>query len=405
METRVTVLSHLYRSINPRFNLQIFTAILTWLIIFGISLELLWRANESVAIYSEVIIGCLIGYLVCFLVAISNDNHHLQAKLKPMFFGGQLLFSFVLLMIFPQPFLPILTIIWSAVSLSYFRPVVAIVITTVVVIVWFGIYSVVRGEQNVMYSALLYYSFHLFALMMSIQTRRAEQSSEYATALNIELQATRELLSESSKIQERTRIARELHDLLGHHLTALNINLQVASHHVNNGSDIGMLKEPVEQSYLLSKLLLSDVREAVSVIRQNTYVDISKALASIQAAFPKLKIEIEGEIIESDNIDLMHDLLRCIQEAVTNAVKHGAAKNIKIVFEQHDKVYWVSVINDGNVVNHIKAGNGYMGMQERMKAHGGQFELTSTHASTCARFEIPNGSLVLMADPHQMEVG
>ena len=56
------------------------------------------------------------------------------------------------------------------------------------------------------------------------------QAREEQRRLNAELRATRALLAESTRINERTRISRELHDLLGHHLTALSLNLEVASH-------------------------------------------------------------------------------------------------------------------------------------------------------------------------------
>src|SRR3546814_12036878 len=76
---------------------------------------------------------------------------------------------------------------------------------------------------------------------------------------NSELRATRALLAESSRLSERMRISRELHDLLGHHLTALSLNLEVATH-VSSGK----AQEHVRQAHTLAKLLLTDVREAVS---------------------------------------------------------------------------------------------------------------------------------------------
>ena len=77
--------------------------------------------------------------------------------------------------------------------------------------------------------------------------------------LNAELRATQQLVVDSSKIAERMRIARELHDLLGHHLTGLSLNLEVASHLTQ-----GQTQEHIQTAQSVTKLLLEDVREVVN---------------------------------------------------------------------------------------------------------------------------------------------
>ena len=63
--------------------------------------------------------------------------------------------------------------------------------------------------------------------------------------------ATRALLADSARVNERTRISRELHDLLGHHLTALSLNLEVAGH-----LSEGRAKEHVQQAHTLALSLI-----------------------------------------------------------------------------------------------------------------------------------------------------
>ena len=104
--------------------------------------------------------------------------------------------------------------------------------------------------------------FNVFALIMVNTASKERQAEEYANQLNREFLATQKLLSQASKQAQRVRITRNIHDLLGHHLTALTINLQVASRITQ-----GEAKEKVESYHFLAKLLLSDVREAVSEIR------------------------------------------------------------------------------------------------------------------------------------------
>ncbi|RBL64857.1 sensor histidine kinase, partial [Xanthomonas oryzae] len=107
--------------------------------------------------------------------------------------------------------------------------------------------------------SLLYGGFSMFIFVTSLVARQQTDAREEQRRLNAELRATRALLAESARINERTRISRELHDLLGHHLTALSLNLEVAGHITE-----GQAQEHVRQAHTLAKLLLTDVREAVS---------------------------------------------------------------------------------------------------------------------------------------------
>ena len=117
--------------------------------------------------------------------------------------------------------------------------------------------------EGVMQS-LLYAGFAGFVYVTSLVACQQAQAREEQRRLNSELRATRALLAESVRVNDRTRISRELHDLLGHHLTALSLNLEVANHLAE-----GKAQEHVSQAHTLAKLLLSDVREAVSQIRDS----------------------------------------------------------------------------------------------------------------------------------------
>ena len=123
------------------------------------------------------------------------------------------------------------------------------------------------------------------------ESQKRPVNSQMAVELQVcrnDLQNTRLLATESSRIAERVRIARELHDLVGHHLTALTLNLEVASHLVE-----GNAKDKVRQAQSVAKLLLSDVREVVSQLRQDDAIDLTKALHSLVEGVPQLAIHLE----------------------------------------------------------------------------------------------------------------
>jgi signal transduction histidine kinase len=76
----------------------------------------------------------------------------------------------------------------------------------------------------------LFLGISLFAFIGSVAALRQNDSRDALRKVNSELRATQALLAENTRMAERVRIARELHDLVGHHLTALTLNLEVATH-------------------------------------------------------------------------------------------------------------------------------------------------------------------------------
>jgi len=382
------------KRLSRHFIIQDLVSITTWVIVFGIVLIMLQHADDEIQQNRHLIISCFIGYLICYFMATRNFSGALPLNWQKLAFALQITFAFSLMLLIPADFLPILTIVWVCVSLRFMRPNVAFIVTTIMVVLWFSLVGYVWEEKHVIYTGLLYYVFHLFALMTSVQTLKAERASEQAKQLNTELIATRELLAESSKVQERTRIARELHDLLGHHLTALNINLQVAEHLATQHSENEELAQSISQSYFLAKLLLSDVREAVSTIRANHAIDISTALTRLDAAFPNLSIHLDIQPLPWDNIEFAHDVLRCVQEAATNAVKHGDAQNVYVRITTGEQGVKIMIHDDGEVSGNITAGHGMTGMSERIARYGGNIAFDVRGASMAIHVFVPQHAVI-----------
>lgn len=163
--------------------------------------------------------------------------------------------------------------------------------------------------------------FNVFALIMVNTASKERQAEEYANQLNREFLATQKLLSQASKQAQRVRITRNIHDLLGHHLTALTINLQVASRITQ-----GDAKEKVESFHVLAKLLPSDVRKAVSEIRENSGVELKEALMALFENLPRLKIQLHyDDNLNINEVDTADTIIKCVQECLTNTLKHSTA--------------------------------------------------------------------------------
>ncbi len=219
----------------------------------------------------------------------------------------------------------------------------------------------------------LYLGISLFVFMSSLAGLRQKDARDELRKVNSELRATQALLAENTRIAERVRIARELHDLVGHHLTALTLNLEVATHLVE-----GKALEHVQQAHSLAKSLLSDVREVVSDMRRDDKVDLSQALRTLVEGVPEPRIHLDlpSAMVMTDP-RRAHLLLRCAQEIITNSVRHAEANNLWIRLSTSNDGVALSARDDGKGVEHVQAGHGLIGMRERLSQFGGKLELES----------------------------
>ena len=220
--------------------------------------------------------------------------------------------------------------------------------------------------------SLLYAGFSAFVFVTAFVARQQAEAREDQRRLNAELRATRALLAESARINERTRISRELHDLLGHHLTALSLNLEVAGHLVQ-----GAAQEHVNQAHTLARLLLSDVREAVSRLRDDDAIDMAATLLPLADNVPGLRIDMRmPEPFLLDDPERAHVLLRCTQEIITNAVRHAHATVLELDYRIENGLVRLHARDDGRgAQGAVAAGNGLRGIRERLDGYGGRLDI------------------------------
>ena len=236
--------------------------------------------------------------------------------------------------------------------------------------IYYGVFRMPLFEA--LMQSLLYAGFSLFIYVTSLVARQQAQARDEQRRLNAELRATRALLAESARVNERTRISRELHDLLGHHLTALSLNLEVASHMTQ-----GRAQEHVRQANTLARLLLTDVREAVSQLRDSSGgIDLAAALRPLADHVPSLDITLEVESpLAIDDPERAHVMLRCTQEIITNAVRHAGARHLRIRVRRESGAVVLEAVDDGQGADGLVPGNGLRGMRERLAQYGGRLDV------------------------------
>lgn len=224
------------------------------------------------------------------------------------------------------------------------------------------------------FQSSFYVGFAAFVLITAYVARQQTQAREEQRRLNAELRATRVLLAESARVNERTRISRELHDLLGHHLTALSLNLEVAGHITE-----GRAREHVHQAHSLARLLLTDVREAVSQLRDSSAIDLAATLRPLAEKLPELDVHLEvAEPLTLDDPERAHVLLRCAQEIITNTVRHADAANLWIACRREGGEVVLEARDDGRGSAVLVAGNGLRGMRERLQQLGGRMRVDTS---------------------------
>ncbi len=223
-----------------------------------------------------------------------------------------------------------------------------------------------RAQSYVLF--FIYSGVSVFSFIISLVAFKQQNAKEELRMLNTELKATQVLLADSSRINERLRISRELHDLIGHHLTALTLNLEAATHMTE-----GKPQTYVKKAHSIARLLLSDVREVVGKFRQSGTLDLGLAIKELLAGLPRIKViqEIPDEFLVEDP-KLAQTILRCTQELITNTMKHAQASQLKVQLERHENSVVLTVQDNGIGLGQSKMGNGMTGMAERVKLLNGK---------------------------------
>lgn len=240
-------------------------------------------------------------------------------------------------------------------------------------------------EDSVLRWTMVAAPFHAFAMLMSQRVIQEQEARDQVSALNRELLATQALLEESAKQTERIRIARDLHDGLGHKLTALILKLQYLTHTTQDET-----RERVGETHELARALLSDVRETVHQMRGDSSIRLKEALEALVSQVPRLRIELDIDPNTSvADVEVAEALFRCIQEAITNTLKHGNASRMTISSRKGPNDIQLAITDNGGCQGlFFEEGDGLRGMRERIEALRGQMHI-GTQSGFALNISIP----------------
>jgi two-component system sensor histidine kinase DesK len=175
-------------------------------------------------------------------------------------------------------------------------------------------------------------------------------------------------------LAERERIARDLHDLLGHTLTAIVLRAQLVA------ADPARAREEAAEIERTARAALGEIRDAVTGWRS---ASLETELEAARTALSSLGVEVvvrrdPGLVIVGST---EHELALALREAVTNVARHARARTCHIGVEARDGELRLVIADDG-IGGHAPEGNGLTGMRERIAALGGLVARTAAAGTT-----------------------
>ena len=241
--------------------------------------------------------------------------------------------------------------------------------------------------------ATLLHAGWLIAVIVGVtRNRRAYLAESRARALAAEQRTEEEARRRAT--EERLRIARELHDVLGHHLSLINVQASAALHRPDPARSEQALTA-IKQS---SKETLRELRATLGVLRQDGAAPAAPApglnfLDDLVAAAGRSGLEISIELAETRPLPPEVDLAayRIVQEALTNVTRHAAASAAMVRIRPDRDDVLVEVEDDGSGAPGAP-GNGILGMGERARALGGSLTAgPRPHGGFLVRARLPLG--------------
>lgn len=287
---------------------------------------------------------------------------------------------------FAQLWLMVLPLVSHAVMVAPPRWTPAILLFTIMVFV-FPSEILVEGMSNIgnflgISSGVVFVGIFTHVLAQADRARlQMQQMAERLDGLNQQLREYAVQAEELATTKERNRLAREIHDSLGHFLTVINVQLEAAR--VVLDSDQQAAYRALEKAQTLVKDGLSEVRRSVAALRaspmegQPLTTAIERLVEECQESGIRCEWKVSGEVRELP-ARIEHALYRAVQEGLTNVRKHARASSVKVELDYAAENEVSLLIEDNGVgldLDKVEDGFGLFGLRERVHLLNGRVSL------------------------------
>uniref|UniRef100_A0A7C3I2I8 histidine kinase n=1 Tax=Gracilinema caldarium TaxID=215591 RepID=A0A7C3I2I8_9SPIR len=249
--------------------------------------------------------------------------------------------------------------------------------------------SYILGLRNILFfiSEALFITFIVLELQNVLEesqrikalNKELKENKEKLEFANVQLQNYAERIEEIAKIKERNRLAREIHDTVGHYLTGITLGLSASEELIKQGPEL--VREQIIRLKDLAQQGLVDIRRSLKELKPDM-LEKGKLTLALQHLVDEINInttrrvnlQINGSLDEL-NPALDETIYRIIQESITNAVRHGDAMLIDINIDVDEKGIHLSIMDNGKGAAKITEGFGLYYMKQRIIDHNGFLEI------------------------------
>ena len=225
------------------------------------------------------------------------------------------------------------------------------------------------------------------------QRQKTNSLNESLITANQQLTEYAQKVGQIAAVNERTRIAQDLHDSIGHGLIALSMNLEFIERAADK--DNVKIADAAAKAHTLSIKCISDLRSAVHILKvekicgEDLKAKLTEMIENVRHSGIKISLAFEGDI---ENIcpDLEDCIYKSVREAVTNSIKNGKAYHIRIELKVSGTMLTLSVEDDGIGCKMINKSHGLSGIEKRLENFGGKAEYNSEEGKGfLLRIQIP----------------
>jgi signal transduction histidine kinase len=262
----------------------------------------------------------------------------------------------------------------------------AYILSTIVIISY--IYTVTVDNPIKVSFILIMFILIVFLLLLHLRRElslktNVEELYEQLRRSNYELEAARSRLFDYSKqiekitkLEERNRISRELHDSIGHNLTGILMQVDAAKQIIEIDKEKGL--EILVAAYKNINSSIEVVRQTVRDIRPSEYQTHKTSIMELINRFSRdtgVNVEYKTSGVPYELFPSVEMVLyRNIQEALTNALRHGGATKVLVHIIYKQECIEAVISNNGKNCSGIKKGLGLSGMEERLEIIGGSIK-------------------------------
>ncbi|MEM8942366.1 MAG: histidine kinase [Pseudomonadota bacterium] len=325
-----------------------------------------WITYVSTGSWSALV--AQLAFAGLFLVLALDERLGLPTEYAAWALVLMLMLVLLSLNLFPETVTLILAVVLAATAPYHLRPSRSWGLLLMGNTLFFLLLLAKNGNTGFFPGYLTLLALQAFAISSSQARCREDLIQRQLARQNNEILASRAIMAQQSRSDERLRIAGDLHDTIGHELTALRLQLEALQHQVPVA-----LQSDIANSKSLAGEILEDVRRIVREIPTAQSEDLRRAVDELAEMTPAVSIEVDGPLPEVE-APLLQQLVFCVQEAISNALRHGRADQIKIAYA--DSTLVISDNGTGLTRSASTPGFGLNNIKKRIEHFGGSMTLT-----------------------------